>query len=554
MTSSKPHPTINIRDSVQRISDTSSWHSILTYTILFLLMPFCVNAQIITTFAGGGTGAFGDGGPATAAKVPDPAGGTFDKNGNYYCAEPTAHRIRKISNTGIITTIAGNGTSGFSGDNGPATAAQLNDPYAIILDSIGNFYIADENNSCVRRVDVVTGIITTIVGTGLTSGYGGDNGPATNALLSAPTDLCFDKSGNLYVADELNHRIRKIDSLGIITTIAGGIAGYAGDNGPATAAKISLPNGLALDDTGNLYVAGGNVVRKINSSGIITTVAGVSGSYIYTNDGMPATTTPMSPVRVAINLLGQLIIADNQNYRVYNINTTGICYTIAGNGLTGYSGDGVAATATSLDYPSGVSFDACGNLYVTEVNNKRIRKVTYPPTLTTPTLILSGITNTTVGTMVTVTANVTNAGSSYNIEWFNRGIQFTTTTVPYVTYTKGAGADTITAKVVSTATYGCYDSTTSAQHIITADPTGITRFSSATIAIYPNPANDIIHIDGVITHAHYSLSTIVGTVLLQGSLTKGNNTIPIHSLPTGIYIIEVNTNEHEKTITRFTKQ
>jgi hypothetical protein len=155
--------------------------------------------------------------------------------------------------------------------------------------------------------------------------------------------------------------------------------------------------------------------------------------------------------------------------------------------------------------------------------------------------------------MVTVTATVTNAGSSYNIEWFNHGIQFTTTTVPYVTYTKGAGTDTITAKVVSTS-YGCYDSTTSAGHIITADPTGISRYSSATCTIYPNPANDILHIDGVISASHYYLSTIVGTIIQQGPLHQGNNSIPIRSLPTGMYIIEVTTNEHEKTITRFIKQ
>jgi len=169
-----------------------------------------------------GSSGFGDGGPATAAIIPDPIGGAFDQYGNYYCAEAIGgNRIRKVRNTGIITTIAGNGSSGFSGDNGQATAAELSQTDAVRLDSEGNFYIADGNNMRVRKVDAATGIITTIAGSSLTGGFGGDGGPATAALLYGPTDICFDKFGNLYIADEFNQRIRKIDTAGIITTIAG---------------------------------------------------------------------------------------------------------------------------------------------------------------------------------------------------------------------------------------------------------------------------------------------------------------------------------------------
>ena len=182
-----------------------------------------------------------------------------------------------------------------------------------------------------------------------------------------------------------NFRIRKIDTSGIITTVAGtGIGGYSGDNGLATNAKFGSITGLAMDDTGNLYLAGSsigsNVVRKINTAGIITTVAGVNGMYTYTGDGIAATDAPLSPIKIAIDNFGQLIIGDNMNDRVFRVNLAGIIYTIAGNGTEGFSGDGGAATAAELNYPSGVAFDSCGNLYIAEADNKRIRKVAFNPT------------------------------------------------------------------------------------------------------------------------------------------------------------------------------
>ena len=202
--------------------------------LILLLLPVLANAQIITTFAGNGTNvATGDGASATAAGIPDPSGGAFDQVGNYYFVEPIGGvRIRRISNTGIITTVAGNGTSGFSGDNGPATVAELSEPAAVKLDSQGNIYISDLNNMRIRKVNAATGIITTIAGSSSTGGFGGDGGPATAALLYGVQDICFDKRGNLYLADDYNHRVRKIDTSGIITTIVGtGIPGYTGDGG-----------------------------------------------------------------------------------------------------------------------------------------------------------------------------------------------------------------------------------------------------------------------------------------------------------------------------------
>ena len=203
-------------------------------------------------------------------------------------------------------------------------------------------------------------------------------------MLNVPQDICFDKLGNLYIADVSNFRIRRIDTSGIITTFAGtGISGYAGDNGPATIAKISSITGLAVDDTGDLYLAGSslgsNVVRKINTAGIITTIAGSNGMYTYIGDGIAATDAPMSPIKIAIDNLGQLVIADNMNDRVYRVNLAGFIYTIAGNGIEGYGGDGGIADSAELNYPSGVTFDSCSNLFIAEANNARIRKVTLNP-------------------------------------------------------------------------------------------------------------------------------------------------------------------------------
>jgi sugar lactone lactonase YvrE len=555
MTSPKPHPIFNTSAFTQRVPHTSAAHCSFIYTVFFLLIPFCANAQVITTIAGIGVpGYFGDGGLATAAKLKYPSFLAIDGNGNLFFAEGLNNIVRKVAVSGIISTVAGNNSPGFSGDYGPATAAQLNSPIGVAVDIMGNIYIADEGNNRIRKVDVASGTIYTVAGNGVI-GFSGDGGSATSASINYPIGIACDSIGNLYIADHNNFRIREVDVTGIITTYAGnGVNGFAGDGTLATTASMSGPNGLAVDKQGNLYIAE-NRIRKVDAvTKIITTIVG-NGSSSFGGDEGPATSAGLwLPYAVSLDGFGNIYIADQDNNRVRQVDTTNIIHTVAGSNSAGYSGDAGLATAAELHYPEGVALDACGNLYITDNANCRIRKITYPPILTTPTITLSGITNTTVGTMVTVTATVTNAGSSYNIEWFNHGIQFTTTTVPYVAYTKPAGTDTITAKVVSTATYGCYDSTTSGPHIITADPLGVSRYSSATCTIYPNPANDLLHIDGIRSPAHYYLSTIVGTILQQGPLTKGNNNIPIHSLPPGMYIIEVLDSDNIRTVTRFIKQ
>ena len=377
--------------------------------ILFLV-PFVLKAQTITTFAGCGTSCtgLGDGGPATAAVIQDPVGSKFDKSGNLYFASCiSGNRIRKIDLTGVITTIAGNTTGSFGGDNGPATAALLNAPVDVAFDTSNNLYISDPQNFRVRKINSITGIITTVAGNGIGT-YGGDDIAATATSIWGNNQICLDKLGNLYIADYYNQRIRKVSPTGIMTTVAGtGTASSLGDGTPATSAPINYPSGVAIDTSGNLYIgeANGYRVRKVDLSGIITTFAG-NGNPAYAGDGIPATNAQIEPTHLAIDDFGNLFIGDSYNNRVFKVDAMGMLYNVAGNGLTGYSGDGVAATATSLDYPSGISLDACGNLYISEADNRRIRKVTFNPTCTVTTLNTNITTQT--GKSVNVYPNPTN--------------------------------------------------------------------------------------------------------------------------------------------------
>jgi sugar lactone lactonase YvrE len=349
---------------------------------IIVLLPLLGSAQIISTFAGGGT-MLGDGGAATSAKVLNPNGGSFDRFGNYYVASNNGHRIRRVDTAGIITTVAGNGTSGYSGDGGSAMLAQLKNPEAAIVDTNGNIYIADAGNSRIRKVDAMTGIITTIAGTS-TSGFGGDNGPATSAMLADPLDICMDKDGNIYIADYGNARIRKVNALtGIITTIAGnGVASYSGDGSKADTSAIGGIQGICIDAWGNLFLASVSESRviKLDTSGFLSTTAGTGIGYLYNGDSIAANTAQVNPVKVAVDDTGNVYIAEYHNFRVRKVDTFGIIHTIAGGGIQGFSGDGGFADTAKFDYPAGLTFDKCGNLYIADVGNNRVRKVTYDST------------------------------------------------------------------------------------------------------------------------------------------------------------------------------
>jgi sugar lactone lactonase YvrE len=299
-----------------------------------------------------------------------------DAAGNLYIADAGNYRIRKINTAGTISTIAGNGTPGFSGDGGPATAAQILSVTGICIDGAGNLYIADLPNQRVRKISA-SGIITTVAGNG-TAGYMGDGGAATAAQLNQPSDVAIDAAGNLYIADKANNRVRKVTSSGTITTYAGyASVGYSGDGGAATDAQLNAPTGVGVDGAGSLYIADqtNGRIRKVNSAGIIETVAG-NGVFGYAGDGAAATGAALyQPVDVHADAGGNIWIADQNNDRIRKVNPAGIISTIAGNGMSGFTGDGGLATAAQMDGPAGVYVDAGGNVYFADQTNNRIRVV-----------------------------------------------------------------------------------------------------------------------------------------------------------------------------------
>ncbi len=353
--------------------------------------------SIITTVTGNGTPGFsGDGGPALGAQLYDPWDVTAYSTGNLYIADSRNHRIRKVdTTTGIVSTFAGNGTDGFSGDGGSALSAQLHGPTGVTVDSSGNLYVADINTQSIRKVDAMTGIISTFAGNG-TPGFSGDGGPATSAQLSGPAGVTVDSTGNLYIADQYNNRIRKVDTAGIISTFAGS-GRYpsgsepisSGDGGPATGALFIYPSNLAVDRAGNVYIAGNfpgwlndNSVRKVDATtGIITTVAGngrfYSGAVPTPVEGGSALSAQLNRVHgLAVDSTGNLYIAESASHRVRKVDPRGIITTVAGNGTPGYSGDGGPAISAQLYEPIGITVDIIGNLYIADSSNQRVRKVT----------------------------------------------------------------------------------------------------------------------------------------------------------------------------------
>ena len=324
----------------------------------------------------------GDGGPAIQAQLDHPRAVAVDGEGNLYIADLANHRIRKVDSTGTITTIAGTGERGFGGDGGPAIQAPLFLPTGVAVDGAGNLYIADRDNSRIRKVDSI-GTITTIAGGG---GFGEDGGPATQARLNLPNGVAVDSAGNLYIADTNNDRIRKVDSAGTITTIAGtGEQGFGGDGGPATQARLNYPYGVAVDGAGNLYIADryNNRIRRVDSTGTITTIAGTEKRG-FSGDGGPAIQAPLFlPTGVAVDGAGNLYIADQYNHRIRKVDSTGTITTIAGTGERRFGGDGGPAIQAQLDEPTGVVVDGAGNLYIADLANHRIRKVDSTGTITT---------------------------------------------------------------------------------------------------------------------------------------------------------------------------
>ena len=354
------------------------------------------------------------------------------------------------ASTKAITVVAGNGTSGYSGDGGPATAAELDNPSGVVVDANGNVYIADEWNSCVREVNRSTGVITTVVGDG-TEGYSGDGGLATAAELDYPSGLALDSAGNLFIADAYNYCIREVNrSTGLITTVAGnGNGGYSGDGGPATAAELGPLGGLAVDAAGNLFIGDTSqgCVREINrSTGIVTTVAG-TGALGYAGDGGPATAAKLySPDGLAVDSADDLFIADSENHVVREVTyATGVISTIVGNGNTGDSGDGGKATWAELTLPFGLAMNAVGDLLITDESCVRnvFAGVGIGVYKATPTVAVTDIGGIRHGSAFPATATVagTSGGAAANLE----GIGLTLT---YYSGTQANGSGSPTAPSV----------------------------------------------------------------------------------------------------------
>ncbi len=350
--------------------------------VVLLMLAGCLSAvkaqYVISTAAGNGTSASGgDGGPALSASFNSPHGVAFDAAGNMYVSEFGGNRIRKISTGNIVSTFAGNGTGNYSGDGGLATSATVNKPVGMCFDASGNMFFADYLNHCIRKI-TPSGIITTVAGTGGVSGFGGDGGLATSALLNSPCDVKVDAAGNLLIADSFNNRVRAVNTSGIIFTVVGnGTGSSTGDGGLSTSATVNFPAGVYLDASGNIYITelNGHRVRMINSSAIISTIFG-NGTPSSTGDGGPATAATVNgPGTIIGDPSGNLLISEYYGQRIRSINPSGTVTTIAGTGVGSFSGDGGPATSATMNGPFQIALDASNNIYVGEYLNSRVRKL-----------------------------------------------------------------------------------------------------------------------------------------------------------------------------------
>jgi trimeric autotransporter adhesin len=350
----------------------------IEFVAMFILAGASCRGQIISTFAGDDVSntscSQADGVPALSACI-HPSGIATDKAGDVYLSDSQSFKIRKINTAGIITTIAGT-TYGYSGDGGPATSAQLTlqggSPgfSGLAVDGSGNVYISDTHNCVIRLITAATGIITTVAGNH-TCGFAGESGLATAASLLYQTGITLDSAGNLYIADTLNNRVRKVDGSGMISTVAGnGDATYDGDNVAATTTGVVSPEGLAFDSAGNLYISESDRIRKVDTNGTITTIAGQTTPVQtpgFSGDGGLATAATLSgPLDLVVDSSGNLYFGDNQNLKVRKINTAGIISTYAGvfGPVSTPLGNGGPATSAYIGNPLGLLLDAAGRSFV----------------------------------------------------------------------------------------------------------------------------------------------------------------------------------------------
>ena len=351
--------------------------TLITALVAFASTGFGQYREIITIAGSSAAGNYGgDGGLADSALLHGPNGVAVDPFGNVFIADFYNFRVRKVNTAGYISTFAGTGIAGYSGDNGLAPSAEIK-PNGVASDSVGNIYISDNSFGVVRKVAAGTNIITTIVGWGYT-GFSGDSSLAVAATLNDPRGMCMDRTGNLYIADVNNHRIRMVDVTGHIYTFAGdGLPFFGGDFGYARNASLDSPMDVACDKYNFIYIADykNNVIRKVDTAGVITTVVGntIPG---YTGDGGAAVSATLNgPRGIAVDKNRFLYIADGNNNVIRMVDTFGVITTIAGNGTPGFSGDNGLAIGANLYFPQSVKVDTSGNVYIADADNQRIRKV-----------------------------------------------------------------------------------------------------------------------------------------------------------------------------------
>lgn len=503
------------------------------YFILFLTVVIPSRAQIITTIAGNGIGSYtGDGVQATATSLKSPYGVGMDSLGNLFIGDYNNNRIRKINTSGIISTVAGTGVAGFNGDGLMATATQLNGPYGMSVNRAGTIVIADRSNHRLRTIQTeVGGVVITLAGTGV-AGFSGDGGLAVSAQLNHPQGPFWDQVGNVYFCDADNHRVRRVDGTsGIITTIAGtGIAGYSGDGGPATAARLDEPSGVTKDSAGNIYIAEWNnhCIRRVDPSGIITTICG-TGSSGYSGDGGPAASATLRyPKDVYVDQHGNIIISDTDNQRVRKINQAGIITTIAGNGSIGFSGDGGPATAASMNYLQGVFVDSADDIYIGDCSNHRVRKIN----CTAPIVAaIAGADTVCIGTPITLTS-ATPGG-----RWISTNPRATISGTGIVSGVT-PGIDTIKYVVDNSCT------SVAVSHIVyistCAATTEIKPLEPYDTKIYPNPATNELVISSTSTIKDVALINLVGQVIHTSQHDNTLIQIDISTITRGIYFVKIN--------------
>ncbi len=523
----------------------------------FVTVPFTVVGNPTYIFTGAGTGAnstSGDGGLAYLAAMQGPRAICTDTAGNIYFNDVMSNRIRKISVNGYINTVAGNGSTGNTGDGGQATAAPLNmsGGGGVFVDKSGNILISNTTGQTIRKVNASTGIITTIAGIAGTSGFSGDGGPASAALIFDPMGICEDTSGNIYFADAYNFRIRKIDAItNHISTIIGYSSnGYTGDGGPGSAARVSIPRDVTADTYGNLYITdnGNNKIRKyVLSTGIITSIAGtgVAGS---SGDGGQATAAQLnSPSRTIFDGANNLYVVDQSNNKIRQINlTTGIIKTVVGTGTSGFTGDGGPATSCTVSLPCGIAINKNGDLYISDANSHKVR---VSPSYGNIFITLAGPTSVPIGTAITFTAH-SSVQNSITYQWKING-----STVSGATNRTYTDASPVTGNIYScvlniTPVCGStYSATSNSITVTTYGPPPMPSEVSpqdiqGNTSLYPNPFHDRFTLKaGYVENGEATIKVYddLGRMVYSAPITVTNNQITevvdLQQFPDGVFLV-----------------